>query len=65
MFKLGHTFFGTRTRTENADILANVSRQRIEVNSASSERVSDKRFEIYRKFAENYFRDRFFKSGLR
>jgi hypothetical protein len=30
---------------KNADILANVSRQRIEVNSASSERPSDKRFE--------------------
>ena len=30
---------------KNADILANVSRQRIEVNSASSERASDKRFE--------------------
>jgi hypothetical protein len=30
---------------KNADILENVSRQRIEVNSASSERASDKRFE--------------------
>jgi hypothetical protein len=49
---------------KNAEILANISRQRIEVNSASSERTSDKRFEIYRKFATNKL-DSFFKPGLR
>jgi hypothetical protein len=39
---------------KNADILANVSSQRIEVNSVSYKRISDKTFEIYRKFATNY-----------
>jgi hypothetical protein len=48
---------------KNTEIFANFSRKRIEVNSASSERTFDKRFEIKRKFSTNYL-DSFFKLGL-
>jgi hypothetical protein len=42
MFKLGHTFFGTRTRTEKCLYFGKCFTPK---NSASSERASDKRFE--------------------
>jgi hypothetical protein len=48
---------------QNAEILVQFSRQRIEDNSASCKQTSDKRFEILRQFA-TIFWDQFFKLDL-
>jgi hypothetical protein len=48
---------------QNAEIQENFSRQRIEVNSVTSKRTTDKRLRILRQFATKMM-DHFFKLGL-
>ncbi len=61
---LGHIYFGTRARaTKRWNFSRHFSRRRIEVNSASCKRTSEKRFEILRQFATEY--KRFFDCLLR